>query len=308
MDVFSSEFKKIRAGGNVLQIHTIEEYETEGEFIDFVDTEETIEGIPETVFCISTGIPTIELGINKSILSFYDSEQAVLTATVLNSQGQPLEGITVTFYKGETSMGTSTTDSTGVATLTYTSTGAGDIVFKAEAETVQSSTITIKDCYIYDELTTDKNHYTLTQGNGTFVFANTGLTVTGTVNSDTFWYAPDDFLPANDYTVEVDYVDWSSSGFGADFGIEDIFIGIVPSSNELTVYRKNGSALTVLRNFNYTKGKSFKFEVTGTTSKTIAIYYDNTLIYTASNITQTRKQFFKTYNGRMTEFKNLKIY
>lgn len=309
MDVFSSEFKKIRAGGNVLQIHTIKEYETEGEFIDFLDTEETIEGIPETVFCISSVIPTIELGINKSILSFYDSEQAVLTATVLNSQGQPLEGITVTFYKGETSIGTSTTDSTGVATLTYTSTGAGDIVFKAEVETIQSSTITIQDCYIYDELTIDKNRYTLTSGTGTLTYNSEGATALGTAFTDTFWYSPENYLPSTNYTCEIDITDWGSNGC-SDLGIEQMFIGINPNTSSVEVYVNRGSGYSrdYYGTITFVKGNTFKFEVTGTTSKSVKVYYDGTLLTTINNVPTSSKQFFKTYNNRSTTFKNLKIY
>lgn len=270
------------------------------------------EPITVTVIPEPPVVSSVNLSSDKVILSFKDSDTTILSATVLDSNDEPMSGMEVTFYQKlpsqtPTVMGTAITAYNGVATLSYSAMGVGELTFTAEAEDMLSNNVEITDYIVYDDLTVDKNRYTLTQGEGNFSFDDTGLTVLGTVNSDTFWYSPDDLLPADDYTVEVDYIDWSSSGFGSDFGIEDIFIGILPSSNELTVYKKNGSALTVLRNFDFVKGKTFKFEVTGTTSKTIAIYYDNNLIYTASNITQTRKQFFKTYKDRLTVFKNLKI-
>ena len=92
---------------------------------------------------------SISLTADKSILSYADSESATLSATVLDQSSQPMSGVTVEFFNGSTSMGTADTNSSGVATKSYSSTGAGDISLTAEAGTFVSETYSIEDCYFY---------------------------------------------------------------------------------------------------------------------------------------------------------------
>jgi hypothetical protein len=94
---------------------------------------------------------SISLTADKSILSYADSESATLSATVLDSNDDPMSGVTVTFYNGSTSMGTADTNSSGVATKTYASTGAGDLSFTASVGTISSETYSIEDCTYYHE-------------------------------------------------------------------------------------------------------------------------------------------------------------
>ena len=77
---------------------------------------------------ISPVTPTLAISLtaDKSVLSYYDSESATLSATVTEN-GSAKEGATVEFFKGGTSLGTASTNSSGVATKTYSSTGAGDL-------------------------------------------------------------------------------------------------------------------------------------------------------------------------------------
>ena len=93
---------------------------------------------------------SISLTADKSILSYADSESATLSATVLDSNDDPMEGVTVTFYNGSTSMGTADTDSSGVATKTYASAGSGDVSFTAEVGSLSSETYSIKDAVYYN--------------------------------------------------------------------------------------------------------------------------------------------------------------
>ena len=92
---------------------------------------------------------TLSLSSNKNILSYYDSESATLTATLLE-EGVGVSGETVEFFKGSTSLGTATTDSNGIATKSYTSTGAGDVSFTAGVGSLVSETYEIEDCTKYD--------------------------------------------------------------------------------------------------------------------------------------------------------------
>jgi len=94
---------------------------------------------------------SISLTADKSILSYEDSQSATLSATVLDSNDDPVEGATVEFFKGGTSMGTASTNSSGVATKSYASTGAGDISFTAGIGSLVSERYDIQDLDYYAE-------------------------------------------------------------------------------------------------------------------------------------------------------------
>ena len=94
-------------------------------------------------------VDSISLTADKSILSYADSQSATLSATVLDQFDNPMENETVEFFNGSTSMGTATTNSSGVATKTYASAGAGDINFTAEVGSLQSESFAIEDCKKY---------------------------------------------------------------------------------------------------------------------------------------------------------------
>jgi len=93
-------------------------------------------------------------------LSYYDGDSTTLRAQLMDgSSTASVSGVTVEFFNGSTSLGTAQTDSTGVATMTYTSTGAGDVSLKAEADngTLSSETYTIEDCLKYNSGTYSAN-------------------------------------------------------------------------------------------------------------------------------------------------------
>lgn len=77
---------------------------------------------------------TISLSATNPILSHYHSDTTPLTATVLDSNNQPVIGETVSFYKGATLIGTGTTNNMGVATCSnsYSSDGSGKFFIYAE--------------------------------------------------------------------------------------------------------------------------------------------------------------------------------
>lgn len=107
-------------------------------------------------------IGEITLISNKNILSAVDNETAILTAHLTDTV---IENISINFYKEgnnmtKTLIGTATTDANGVATITYESTGAGDINIIAECESSSgaflSETYSIEDCNYYN--TVEKTH------------------------------------------------------------------------------------------------------------------------------------------------------
>ena len=110
-----------------------------------------------SVEVVDTPTPTgsyLELTSNKSILSYYNSESATLTATLFDSNDDPVSGETVSFdivNSGGTvisNIGSDTTDSNGAATVSYSATGAGDLNIKASSGIIFSEIYALQDCYI----------------------------------------------------------------------------------------------------------------------------------------------------------------
>lgn len=156
----------------------------------------TSSAVSVTVADVTPVVTSVSLTSDKSILSAYDSESAVLSATVLDQSSNPMSGETVTFYKGSTSIGTATTNSSGIATKSYSSAGSGDVTFKATVSSVESSTITVEDCIFYHP---------------------TAISYTGTSTSDTVYslgYDQIADLSSTNFEISCDYI---STGKGCYF-------------------------------------------------------------------------------------------
>lgn len=110
---------------------------------------------------------------SKDILSYVSNESAVLTATL---KGSDISGKSVVFKKGSTVLDTVTTDSSGVATYTYTSQGVGDITLSAEYDSFVE-TCDIEDCIVYDDCTANKTSdysvYTQSSASHSFTYDST---------------------------------------------------------------------------------------------------------------------------------------
>lgn len=108
--------------------------------------------------------PHIELTSDKNILSFYDHEHCVLTATLLDSNNNGVSGEEIVFKANGGVLGTVITGDNGVAQCTYTANGVGDVTITAEGMALQG-TYSIEDCII----------------------ANVNASYTGTSTSDTVY-------------------------------------------------------------------------------------------------------------------------
>ena len=106
----------------------------------------------------------LELTSDKNILSFYDNEYCVLTATLLDSNGNGVSGEEIVFKANGGLLGTVITGGNGVAEYTYQSTGVGDVTITAEGMNL-TKTLSIEDCII----------------------ANVNASYTGTSTSDTVY-------------------------------------------------------------------------------------------------------------------------
>ena len=142
-------------------------------------------------------IGNISLSSDKNILSYYDNDTATLSATVTSPSNEPVSGVTVEFFNGLTSMGTAITDSNGIATKTYDSTGAGDISFVVQVGMVDSSEYDIEDCW-----------QVIPVGNRTGFNSNlapTPLIITGTTKKDGNWGGTR-FYGKDNGTTAINYV------------------------------------------------------------------------------------------------------
>ena len=104
------------------------------------------------------GADTIVLITNKSILSYYDSETATLTATYSKGAGYSLE---VYNAVTGTKIGDMTDNNDGTYTYTYSSAGTGDISMTATAGTTESNSILIEDCTYYNPTQYSTSNQTL---------------------------------------------------------------------------------------------------------------------------------------------------
>ena len=89
----------------------------------------------------------LELTSDKNILSFYDHEYCVLTATLLDSNGNGVSGEEIVFKANGGLLNTVITGDNGVATVSYNSQGVGDVTITAECMNL-TKTLSIEDCII----------------------------------------------------------------------------------------------------------------------------------------------------------------
>ena len=175
-----STIEFIRESDSLGSYHTIK-YIVDGTtvqmyFDDALKTTQTLSWISNySDYCLSmikwsSGIPKIKnvkikpltrpfnnisLTSDENILSYADGDTCTLTAQLTkNGSPSPVEGKTVSFYNGATLLGTDDTDSNGIATLTYTRAGIGDMSITASLDgIIISETFSIRDfTYIADTM------------------------------------------------------------------------------------------------------------------------------------------------------------
>ena len=243
---------------------------------------------------------SVSLTSDKSILSYADSESATLSATVLDSSSNPIEGVTVEFFKGNTSLGTATTNSSGVATKSYSSTGAGDVSLTASAGTFVSEIYGIEDCIDYDPLSTNNSKFNGTGINS--VYSSTGLCVNGNANSDSY-YAYQSTLPST-FSIEfefksITFLTTATGKYSTEIYVHGIELG---AHKDDGIFYGNGGNLTYTHN-SFSTGDILKFDYDGSY---VSVYRNDSLIVKLSK-TSSSIVGFKTHNTRNICVKNMKI-
>ena len=264
-------------------------------------------GVTVTVSDVTPVVTSVSLTSDKSVLSAYDSESATLSATVLDGSSNPMSGETVTFYNGSTSMGTATTNSSGVATKSYSATGVGDVTFKATCESIDSSTITVEDCIFYDPCTSNAKASAWTIPSG----------VTSTYSSDG-WK-----VSASSYK-QVKLTDKLTGECAVEFKVTDYYVSGVNYPPVIMYQYTNGETTpnqeiltnnttdsikvlgTTINNHPLVKNAVYRIEYT---TSTIKVYEDGTLLGSASNNVgfPTRFEFHVGANSRWAIYKDVKV-
>lgn len=255
--------------------------------------------VPQGGSCIQ-----ISLTSNKSILSYADSETATLTATVTEN-GTPKSGESVQFYKDNVAYGNPvSTDSSGIATISYPSNGIGDVSFTASVGTISSETYTVEDCIVYDSLTSASGKWTIPSGVSS-TYSSDGWRATATAYKQ---IKLTDKL-TNPCSVTFTIVDYSTPSSSYPPVIIYQYTNGDTTPNQVLLLVDSNSSMKVLgTTVSHTpiKGGVYRIEY----DSTMKMYENNTLLATASNSVglPTRFEFHVgSGSGRYVVYKDVKV-
>ena len=219
---------------------------------------------------------SITLSTNKSILSYYDSESATLTATYET-------GATMELYNANTmtKIGNFTETTSGTYTYTYSATGVGDVNLVAKAGSDMSSPVQIEDCYLY---------------------APTEISRTSTHNSEILTSMFNDFdFTSDSFVCELDI----------KFPHDATAFAIAPSGRTTTYHHmsmgvswySNTNTLSLYLGRQSSGEDSYRYnEITLNTYYTLKIVYENDTVTTYLDGTQKGEYANKSYfNGETRE-------
>jgi len=293
--------------------------------------ESTFNSVDSSTTTLTITSPTpvtdsISLTSDKSILSYADSESATLSATVLDSNDDPVSGETVEFFNGSTSMGTATTNASGVATKVYNSIGAGDVSFTAEVGSLVSGTFVVQDCKDYisgetDQSTKFGSSITLRTGSSILSYDSTNKHYILTVGT-----AGESFLPIqsctglDDFTLEFD----AQVNYNSAYGVGSVIYsasnnwGAIGVHQQSCTYGKtvNGTYTYSSETVSITGNTWLHFKITVTDDKVKLEILNGTTLISSHTKTYDSSWFNNSTkygldhmwsSGRATPFKNIKI-
>ena len=198
--------------------------------------------------------------------------------------------------------GSAVTDSNGEISINYIGTDIGyvDVIVTYNNETFLEKTYVIRDVTYYNSLTTDKGSYTTPSGCN-ITYSDDGMTITGTVRTDTYILNTDITLP-DKYYVEMTVTGFST-GYTTDICCEDLFFNRAENG---MVRRISESTSNIGTTGQYNLNDKIKIEYDANT-RILKIYFNDILKSTWNNIAPNHKQQFKTYIGRSITVKDLII-
>ena len=241
---------------------------------------------------VTVGQATLSLATNKSILSYYNSDSATLTATYSLGAGGTVE----LYNSNDVKIGTFTDAGGGTYTYSLASTGAGDLSLYAKCSGVTSSNVPIEDCFLYSANETSRTS-TYTTDTLTAVFSNFSFA------SDSFLFEADVkytgesigiCVEPNDKTSPYHHILWAYSNSQQSF-----YIGRQSSGEETNRYGSISTNTYYSLKFTYENGTVTSYM--GGTQK--GQYTGKTYLNG-----ETRNLYWYEWNsGRTITAKNIKI-
>ena len=181
---------------------------------------------------------SISLSASKYILSEHDTDTCVLTAIVTDENNDACSNQSVVFTSDTTVLGTTTTDSNGVATLNYNSQGNGDIFITANINDLYSNSILIEDCQYYNDGSTvtglDVKSGVSCSSDGEWI------TITTSTSGEKFVYPPVCYTGSDNW--EVSFKCKTSSYTNQAFGLQMENCGTTTYSGDSQYTSYSGSS------------------------------------------------------------------
>ena len=249
---------------------------------------------------------SISIVAEKPIMS--KGENNKITATVLDSDGNPCEGETVSFsvVDGE-DLGTAVTDSAGEAFVYYLGKSVGDIYIQASCRTLVSKTYALRDLWFYDPLTSDSGHWNW-DSTTIHTYSNNGVNFKRSMGTGNAFNTCKIDLPS-EFEAEITYMG------GTAYTIETIFGGMgwtydVANQRSWGYYRTSLDSTqdqhNITINGTVSVGDVFKFV---RQNGTLKIYQNDVEKWSMTAPTPLYdKIVFQTFsNSRNTTLKDLKI-
>ena len=195
--------EEIRGYGNIVSVHSLDDYECYDGIL--TETTDTIDGATVTVYEMEyqTDTEATTISMTASSQSFVVGGSVTFTATLLDNELSGVSGVTITFKDGTSTLGTGTTNSSGVATYTtsglasgshsITAVFAGNSSYTASTSSAVSVTVLAHNYHLEfgsNSYTTDLNGdvtitCTLTDNSVAVSSASVSLTGTGVSTSAT---------------------------------------------------------------------------------------------------------------------------
>ena len=155
--------ESVRAYGNVVSPKTgadFDEYDCTLEV-----GEDTVNGETVTVYVLTPETTSISLVLSSSVGSCGIGDSVVLSVTV-TEDSEPVSGASVSFKLGGSEIGTGTTNSSGVATYTYTTSSVGSLNFSAVYAGHSSNSVSVVVSHDYS-IAFSQSSYPATSGSAT---------------------------------------------------------------------------------------------------------------------------------------------
>ena len=216
---------------------------------------------------------SLVLQADKSILSDYDNDKCVLTATLYDNDNTPIEGLSVVFKNGDIVLATITTNGSGVAEYTYNSQGVGDVTITTECMNLVQ-TYSIEDCNYYNT-----NEVSRTTTNGSTIYDN-NLSMSLSPNCEIsyeIWSNNENTSGEHRYFI----LPLSQYNSGTTQPQNALYFDQVGGNNGNFGKRENNSTVPLLKNFSCTGSTyhTIKYVKNGTSVK---MYIDDELKVTTS--------------------------